>query len=68
VLAYTYGQGAVTIALVAWIAVWLFVAVSVIRRRDLGNVGKLLWLVFVLVVPFVGLFIYFLWNASRPQA
>jgi hypothetical protein len=49
-----------------WIFVWLFVAASVVRRRDLGFVGKLFWLVFILVVPLVGLFIYFLWDAARP--
>jgi uncharacterized membrane protein YhaH (DUF805 family) len=65
-LAYTYGEGFFTIALVAWIVVWLFVAVGVNRRRDLGIVGKLLWLVVILVIPLVGLFVYFLWNASRP--
>ena len=65
-LAYTYGEGFFAIALVVWIVVWLFVAVGVIRRRDLGIVGKLLWLVVILVIPLVGLFIYFLWNASRP--
>jgi hypothetical protein len=65
-LAYTYGQGFFTIALVVWILVWLYVAVSIIRRRDLGIPAKLLWIVFILVVPLVGLFIYFLWNASRP--
>jgi hypothetical protein len=65
-LAYTYGQGFFTIALVVWILVWLFVAVGVIRRRDLGIVGKLLWLAVILLIPLVGLFIYFLWSASRP--
>jgi magnesium-transporting ATPase (P-type) len=65
-LAYTYGQGFFTIALVVWIVVWLFVAGGVIRRRDLGIVGKLVWLVVILVIPLVGLFIYFLWSASRP--
>jgi uncharacterized iron-regulated membrane protein len=65
-LAYTYGQGFATIALVVWIVVWLLVAVGVIHRGDLGVVGKLLWLVVILVIPLVGLFIYFLWNASRP--
>jgi Phospholipase_D-nuclease N-terminal len=64
-LAYTYGQGFATLALVVWIFVWLFVAVGVVRRRDLGIVGKVLWLVVILVIPLVGLFIYFLWNATR---
>ena len=50
-----------------WIFVWLLVAVRVLRRRDLGLAGKLLWIVAILVVPFVGLFIYFLWDASRPS-
>ena len=65
-LAYTFGTGFAAIALVVWIFVWLVVAVSVVRRRDLGLVGKLFWLVFILVVPLVGLFIYFLWDAARP--
>lgn len=65
-LAYTFGTGFAAVALVVWILVWLFVAVSVVRRRDLGFVGKLFWLVFILVVPLVGLFIYFLWDAARP--
>jgi Phospholipase_D-nuclease N-terminal len=46
--------------------VWLFVAVGIVRRGDLGFVAKLLWLVVILVVPLVGLFVYFLWDAARP--
>jgi Phospholipase_D-nuclease N-terminal len=58
--------GLASAALVVWIFVWLLVAVRVVRRRDLGFGGKLLWLVVILVVPFIGLFVYFLWDASRP--
>ena len=65
-LAYTFGTGIAAIALVAWIVVWLLVAVRVIRRPDLGFGGKLLWLVVILVLPLVGLFAYFLWDAARP--
>jgi len=64
-LAYTFGTGFFTIALVAWVLVWLFIAVGVVRRRDLGLVGKVFWLVVILVIPLVGLFIYFLWDATR---
>ena len=64
-LAYTFGEGLAAAALVIWIFVWLLVAVRVVRRRDLGFAGKLLWLVVILVVPLVGLFVYFLWDASR---
>ena len=66
-LAYTFGTGLAAAALVAWILVWLLVAVRVVRRRDLGFAGKLLWLVVILVVPLVGLFVYFLWDAARPR-
>jgi hypothetical protein len=65
-LAYSFGTGFAAIALVVWIFVWLVVAFRVVRRRDLGFAGKLLWLVVILVIPLVGLFIYFLWDASRP--
>ena len=41
------------VALIAWIAVWLVVAVKVVRRSDLGFGGKAFWLVFILVL-FVG--------------
>ena len=66
-LAYTFGTGLVAAVVVMWIFVWLLVAVRVLRRRDLGFAGKLLWIVAILVVPFVGLFVYFLWDASRPS-
>jgi hypothetical protein len=66
-LSYTFGTGLAAAALVVWIFVWLLVAVRVARRRDLGFAGKLLWLVVILVVPLVGLFVYFLWDASRPS-
>jgi hypothetical protein len=64
-LAYTFGEGFFTVALVAWVLVWLYVAVRVVRRRDLGLVGKVFWLVVILVLPLVGLFVYFLWDATR---
>jgi len=67
-LAYTFGTGFAAIALLVWIFVWLLVAVRIVRRRDLGFVGKLFWLLFILVVPLVGLFIYFLWDAASGSA
>jgi hypothetical protein len=66
-LAYTFGTGFFTIALVVWILVWLVIAVGVVRRRDLGFVGKVFWLIVILAIPLVGLFIYFLWDATRAR-
>jgi hypothetical protein len=57
-----------TAALVVWIFVWLIVATRVLRRNDLGVGGKVLWLIAILVIPVLGLFVYFLWDASRPRS
>ena len=54
-------------ALAVWIFVWLLVASRVLRRNDIGAGGKILWILVILVVPVVGLFVYFLWDAARPR-
>jgi hypothetical protein len=55
-------------AMVVWIFVWLLVASRILRREDLGGGGKALWIFAILVLPFVGLLFYFLWDASRPRS
>ena len=67
-LAYTPGILLATAALVMWIFVWLLVAARVLRRHDLGVGGKALWLLVILFLPLLGLFAYFLWDASRPRS
>ena len=64
-LAYTFGWGLAFAALVAWVLVWILVAVRVVRRRDLGVLGKVVWLAVILLVPLLGLLLYFLWDAAR---
>ena len=54
-------------AVVVWIFVWLLVASRIIRRDDMGGGGKILWIVVILVIPVLGLFVYFLWDAARPR-
>ena len=54
-------------ALIVWVFVWFLVAYRVLRRQDIGVGGKILWLVVILVIPIVGLFVYFLWDAARPR-
>ncbi len=54
-------------ALVVWVFVWLLVAVRVLRRTDLGVGGKIVWILVILLVPILGLFVYFLWDAARPR-
>ncbi len=67
-LAYTFGLGLATAALVLWIFVWFLVAIRVVRRNDIGIGGKILWLLVILLLPLLGLFVYFLWDAARPRS
>ena len=67
-LAYTFGQGLATAALIAFLFVWALVAIRVLRRDDLGVLGKVLWIVGILVVPVGGLLVYFIWDAARPRS
>jgi hypothetical protein len=67
-IGYTWGMGLATAALVVWIAVWLLVAFRVLRRPDIGVGAKILWLVVILLVPVLGLFVYFLWDAATPSS
>jgi hypothetical protein len=68
VLAYEFGMGLATVALALWVFVWFLVAVRVIRRRDIGIGGKVLWILVILLIPVMGLFAYFLWDAFRGQS
>ncbi|MGH3083308.1 MAG: SHOCT domain-containing protein [Gaiellaceae bacterium] len=48
-----------------WVAFfWLLitVAIDVFRRRDIGGGKKALWLIFMLFIPFVGVFVYLIVN------
>jgi Phospholipase_D-nuclease N-terminal/Short C-terminal domain len=45
----------------AWLAwIWIVIAVfsDLLRRHDIGGWGKAAWMVFVIVVPFLGVFAY----------
>ena len=41
-------------AWVAWIWIAITVLIDIFRRRDLGGGAKALWVVFVIVLPFLG--------------
>ena len=45
-------------AWVAWIWIVITVLIDVFRRDDIGGWGKAGWVVFVIVVPFLGVLIY----------
>ena len=66
-LAYEFGTLLFILALAAWAVAWIVGAVDIFRRRDLGVGGKVLWLVVLLVLPIVGLLVYYLFAAARPS-
>jgi hypothetical protein len=43
---------------IIWIIILFRVIVDIFRSRDLGGGGKALWLILVIVLPFVGVVIY----------
>src|SRR5215213_175082 len=45
---------------VAWLMLLFRVIIDIFRSRDLGGFSKALWAIFVIVVPFLGVFAYLL--------
>ena len=43
---------------VAWFVLLFRVIGDIFRRHDIGGGAKVLWMIFVIVVPFLGVFIY----------
>ena len=42
----------------AWIVILIRVFADIFRSRDLGGFAKALWSIFVILVPFLGVFVY----------
>ena len=49
-------------AWVAWFWLLISVASDIFRRRDIGGGSKALWLIFMIFVPFLGVFVYLIAN------
>ena len=43
---------------IIWIIILFRVIVDIFRSRDMGGWGKALWLIFVIILPFLGVIIY----------
>jgi hypothetical protein len=45
----------------AWV-VWIWIAITIFidifRRRDMGGFAKALWVIFVIILPFLGVLVY----------
>jgi Phospholipase_D-nuclease N-terminal/Short C-terminal domain len=59
---YTFGDGLLTVLEFAILFLWIWVAVGVVfdifRSRDLSNWGKALWILFIIIVPYIGVLAY----------
>lgn len=47
---------------VAWFLLLFRVIGDIFRRQDVGGGSKVLWLIFVIALPFLGVFIYLIAN------
>jgi hypothetical protein len=47
---------------IIWFWILITVFVDLFRRKDTSGVSKVLWIIFVILVPFLGVFIYLLVN------
>jgi Phospholipase_D-nuclease N-terminal/Short C-terminal domain len=45
-------------AFVVWIWILITVFGDIFRRRDIGGFGKTMWIIFVIVLPYLGVFVY----------
>ena len=51
-----------------WVmAIWIFITIfaDIFRRRDLGGGGKTLWIIFVVILPYLGVFIYLITQGQQ---
>jgi hypothetical protein len=47
---------------IIWIWILITVFVDIFRRKDMGGGGKALWVIFVIVLPYLGVLIYLIAN------
>ena len=47
---------------VIWFWILITVFADLFRRKDLGGGAKVLWCIFVIILPFLGVFIYLIMN------
>ena len=72
-LAYDYPLGGVFLSMLyfflffIWIWILFTVFIDIFRSPDLGGWTKALWCIFVIIVPFLGVFIYLIARGGKMQ-
>ena len=70
-LAYTYpladlfGTMLGFFVLVIWLWLLIIVFSDIFRSRDLSGVAKTLWVIFVIILPFLGIFVYLIARGGK---
>ena len=49
---------------ISWFMLLFYVIADIFRRRDASGAKKTLWIIFVLFVPFLGVFVYLIANSD----
>ena len=52
---------------VIWIWILITVLIDLFRRHDLGGWGKAAWALFVIVLPYLGVFVYLIASGGKMQ-
>ena len=59
---YSFGDALLTVLEFAFLFLWIWIAVGVIfdifRSHDLSNWAKALWILFIFVLPLIGVLVY----------
>ena len=52
---------------IIWIWLLITVFVDIFRSHDMGGVAKALWVIFVIILPFLGVFVYLIARGGKMQ-
>ena len=72
-LAYSYPLGGVFLSMLyfflffIWIWILITVFIDIFRSQDLNGWIKALWVIFVIILPFLGVFIYLITRGGKMQ-
>jgi ABC-type multidrug transport system fused ATPase/permease subunit len=50
---------------IIWIWLLIMVFVDIFRSRDLGGWAKALWVIFIIILPFLGVFVYLIARGGK---
>ena len=60
----TFGTFLLDLLFIFFFVIWFWILIRVIvdlfRRKDIGGGGKVLWVIFLVVLPYIGIFAYLL--------